>query len=251
MRRISRLFYGVTSHLPAARWCFAVIVIAFTAVVSVHKYIDMADTASFSCLEVIYLILTDTMNIVFIYLPLYLFVVSGIMFDSGFGEIAVLRYSDRSEWLSVKLAAYIVNTLVFFFMTVLLNFAVSFRVFNFSELWSGDFIGFRVMAGQSASDFAHSPVITIASASFAVFMLYVFCGTVNMLFSLVSDRESAGLFASLVAGVLLGIADMLITTESLASQINRIVVLAAACVLVCFIARAVVIKKNFGGKKLY
>lgn len=251
MKRLSRLIYGITGHLPAARWCLAIAVIAFTAVVSVHKYIDMADMAAFSCLEVMYLILTDTMNIVFIYLPLYLFAVSGIMFDSGFGEIAVLRYESRREWLSVKLVTYIVNTLVFFGIILLLNFAVSYRVFNLSDVWSGDFIGFRVMAGQSASDFSHSPVPTIVAASFAVLMLYVFCGTVNMLFSLITDRESVGLFASLVAGILLGIGDMLIVTESFTSQINRCVVLAVAAVLVCVVANSAALKKDFGGKKMY
>lgn len=251
MKRLSRIIYGITGHLPAARWCLAMVVIAFTAVVSVHKYIDMADMAAFSCLEVMYLIFADTMNTVFIYLPLYLFAVSGIMFDRGFGEIAVLRYESRREWLSVKLVTYIVNTLLFFGMILLFNFAVSYRVFNFSDVWSGDFIGFRVMAGQPAADFSQPPVLTIVAASLAVFMLYVFCGTVNMLFSLITDRESVGLFASLVAGILLGVGDMLIATESFTSQINRCVILLMASVIVCAVCGAAVRKKDFGGKKMY
>lgn len=251
MKKLSRLFYGITGHLPAARWCLAVAVIAFVAVVSVHKYIDMADMAAFSCLEVMYMILTDTMNTVFIYLPLYLFVVSGIMFDSGFGEIAVLRYDSRKEWLNVKFITYTVNTLIFFAVIILLNFAVSYRVFNFSDVWSSDFIGFRVMSGQPAADFSHPPVPTIAASCGAVLMLYIFCGFVNMLFSLLTDRESVGLFVSLVFGIALGIADMAIMTESLTSQVIRCVILAAAAVIVYAVCCAAVRKKDFGGKKLY
>lgn len=251
MKKISRLFYSLTSHIPAARWCLALVIIAFTAVVSVHKYIDMADMAAFSCPEVMYLILTDTMNIVFIYLPLYLFIVSGIMFDSGFGEIAVLRYESRREWLNVKLITYIVNTLIFFVVILLLNFAVSYRVFNFSDVWSSDFIGFRVMSGQPAADFAQPPLMTIGASCGAVFMLYIFCGFVNLMFSLITGRESVGLFVSLVFGIALGIGDMLIATESFSSQLVRSAVLLTAAVIVYAVCSAAVTKKDFGGKKLY
>ncbi len=251
MRRFSRLAYGLFGHLPAARWCLALGVIAFTAVVSVHKYIDMADMAAFSCLEVMYMILTDTMNAVFIYLPLYLFIVCGIMFDEGFGEIGILRYSGRGEWLASKLLTYGANTLVFFAVVLLMNFAVSWRVFNFSDVWSGDFVGFCIMSGQSASDFAYPPVPTIAAASAAVFMLYLLCGFVNMLFSLISDRESVGLLVSVLTGIALGIADMLAFSDGLTSRINICVILLAACVIVCALCRGAVRKKSFGGKKMY
>lgn len=250
MKKISRLTYSLTSHIPAARWCLALIVIAFTAVVSVYKYIDLADMATFSCPEVMYLILTDTTNIVFIYLPAYLFIVSGITFDSGFGKTAVLRHTSRREWLNIKHITYIVNTLVFFGAVLLFNFAVSFEVFSFSDVWSGDFVGFRMISGQSSADFLQPPIPTITAACGGVLTLYLFCGTVNLLFSLICNREDVGLFISLIIGIVLGACDMLITDKSLYSQLIRIIILIAAGTLVYFACRAAVRKKDFGGKKL-
>ncbi len=251
MRRLYRLFTSLTSHLPVARWCLAIAVISFAAVVSVYKYIDMSDMAVFSSLETMYLILTDTMNTVFIYLPLYLFIVCGIMFDNGFGETGILRFRSRGEWLFVKASAYVVNTVVFFGVMLLINYVVSSQVFNFSELWSGDFIGFRVMSGQPASDFSNPPVPTIASACMSVFMLYILCGFVNLLFSLLSNRESVGLFASLAVGILFGIADMVIIPDSLMARVNCCIGLLLFSVIVCAVCMAAIKKKNFVGKKMY
>ena len=122
MRSVYRFFSTLSMHLPAARWCLAVIVISFVSVVSVYKYIDMSDMAVFSSLETMYLIQTDTMNTVFIYLPLYLFIVSGIMFDDGFGETGILRFRSRREWTVIKALVYAVNTVLFFGVILLINF---------------------------------------------------------------------------------------------------------------------------------
>lgn len=251
MRRIYRLFYSLFSHLPAARWCLGIAVISFAAVVSVYKYIDMADTAVFSSLETMYLILTDTMNTVFIYLPLYLFIVSGIMFDGGFGEVGILRFGSRREWLVVKAVTYVFNTLIFFAMLLIMNYTVSSQVFGFSDAWSGDFIGFRVMIGQPASDFSEPPVATIIVSACSVFLLYIFCGFMNMLFSLISDRESVGLFVSLIAGIGLGIADMVFIPDGFSARINYCAVLLILSFTTCVVSSSAVRKKNFAGKKMY
>lgn len=250
MKRLSRLLYSLNSHIPAARWCLALVIIAFTAVVSVYKYIDLADMATFSCLEVMYLILSDTMNIVFIYLPAYLFVVSGITFDSGFGKTAVLRHESRREWLDIKLITYVVNTVIFFAAVILFDFLVSYRVFGFSYVWSSDFVGFRVLSGQPFEDFIQPPLSTIFASCGAVLMLYILCGLMNMLFSLLCGREDAGLFISLLFGIILGLSDMLIAEKGLFSQLIRIVVLFAAAVTVYIACRIAVREKDFGEKKL-
>lgn len=251
MRRLYRLFSSLFSHLPAARWCLGVAVVSFAAVVSVYKYIDMADMAVFSSLETMYLILTDTMNTVFIYLPLYLFIVSGIMFDNGYGEIGILRFKSRTEWLSVKAAAYVLNTVVFFGIILLINYVVSSQVFSFSDVWSGDFIGFRVVSGQPASDFEQPPVPTIISACASVFMLYILCGFVNMLVSLVSGRESVGLFVSLALGIAFGVADMVIIPDGFMARLNCCAALLLASAAICAVSGRAVKKKNFAGKKMY
>lgn len=250
MKIFQKLSYSLSSHIPAARWCLSLAVIAFTAVVSVYKYIDLADMATFSCLEVMYLILSDTMNIVFIYLPAFLFAVSGITFDSGFGAAAVLRHNSRREWLDIKLITYIVNTLIFFGAVLLFDIAVSYKVFGFSDVWSSDFVGFRVFSGQPYSDFAQSPIPTIAASCGAVLMLYVLCGLLNLFFSLLCGREDAGLLASLLIGIIFGLSDMLIAEKGLISQLLRIAVLIAASIAVYGACRIAVRKKDFGGKKM-
>ncbi len=249
--KLRGLRFSITEHIPAARWCLALAVIAFTAVVSVHKYVDMAGMVTFSAMEVLFLILTDIMNIVFIYLPLYLFVICGIMFDSGFGGIEILRCGSRTSWLAGKLVTYLANSVMFFGAIFGINLIVCSRAFNFSNVWSGDFVGFRVMSGQPAADFTTAPVPTIITASAAVLLFYVLCGTVNMLVSLATDRESVALFASLFVGITLGLGNMLVLSDSAASQILRCVVLIAASAAVYVFCIAVVRKKDFGGKKLY
>lgn len=249
--KLRGLRFSISEHIPAARWCLALAVIAFVAVVSVHKYVDMAGMVTFSAMEVLFLILTDVMNIVFIYLPLYLFVVCGIMFDSGFGGIEILRCGSRTNWLAGKLVTYLVNSVIFFGAVFVINLIICSRAFNFSNAWSGDFVGFRVMSGQPATDFTTAPVPTIIAASAAVLLFYVLCGTVNMLVSLTTDRESAALFVSLFAGIALGLGNMLVMSNSAGSQLLRCLVLASASAAMYVFCIAAVRKKDFGGKKLY
>ncbi len=251
MKKLRGLWFSLSEHIPVARWCLALIVISFAALVSVYKYIDLADTATFSAGEVLFLILTDAMNIVFIYLPLHLFIVSGIMFDRGFGGIEILRCGSRRAWLAGKFITYIVNSLLFFAALILIDLAVCLGAFGFSNVWSGDFVGFRVMMGQPASDFAMQPLPVIASACAAVLMFYIFCSAVNMLTALVSNKEAVALFVSLFVGIAAGLANMLIATNGFVSQLIRAGVLIAASAVIYIICIAAVRKKDFGGKKLY
>ncbi len=239
MIKLRGLSYSLSEHIPTARWCLALAVIAFAAAVSVHKYIDLADTAVFSSFEAMYMIMTDITNIVFIYLPLYLFVVCGIMFDSGLGYAAVLRCGSRGRWLAGKFITYIVNTALFFAAVFIINLAVCSRTFSFSSVWSSGFVGFRTMTGSPAGDFASPPLPTIIWASAAAFVFYLFCGTVNMFFSLLTGKESAALFVSLLAGIALGLAGMT-APNGLENQIIRCVVLTAgtAAVYIFSIAAA-------------
>lgn len=250
MKKLRGLSFSLGEHIPAARWCLALAVTAFTAAVSVHKYIELADTAAFSALETLFMIMTDITNIVFIYLPLYLFIVCGIMFDSGFGGIEILRCGSRESWLAGKLVTYLANTVLFFVAVFIINLAVCTRAFGFSEVWSSGFVGFRLMAGQPSSDFAAPPVPTIAAACAAMLLFYTFCGMVNMLVSLCSSRESAALLISLLTGIAAGLSDIT-STGSVGHRIFRCIVLAAASAAVYVFCIAAVRKKDFVGKKLY
>lgn len=251
MRKLRGLGFSLSEHIPMARWCLALAVIAFTAVVSVYKYIDLADTAAFSSLEVLFLILTDVMNIVFIYLPLYLFVVSGITFDRGFGGIEMLRCGSRASWLCGKLLTYLINTLIFFAAMIVIDLVVCSCAFGFSSAWSGDFVGFRVLLGQPAEDFAQPPVPTIIAAAAAVFLFYALCGMVNMLVSLMTDRESVAMFVSLLVGIVSGLANMLLAANGMVWQLIRCGALIVLCAAVYGLCALAVRKKDLCGKKLY
>ncbi len=251
MKRLRGLRFSLSEHIPAARWCLALIVTAFTAVVSVYKYIDLADTATFSAPEVMFLIMTDPTNIVFIYLPLYLFVVCGIMFGSGFGGTEVLRCGSRNAWLGGKLITYLVNTLIFTAVLIGMNLSVCAGAFEFAAQWSGDFVGFRVMMGQPASDFAVSPIPVISAAAGAALLFYVMCGMVNMLVALAAGREAPALLVSLLTGIAAGLGNMLIPTNGLVSQLIRCGVLLVISASVYLLCMAAVSKKDFSAKKLY
>lgn len=249
MNKLRRLFFGFTEYLPAARWSFSLTVTAFIALVSVYKYIDLADTAVFSSAEIMFVTLTDTINIVFIYLPLYLFIVCGIMNSDSFGASEIVRFKSRKEWLLSKMVTYIINTAAFILSLVLINFTVFNSVFSVSDKWSGDFVGFRVMMGQPAADFSYPPFETILVSVLALFLFYLLCGGVNMVFSLMTGDEAAGLFTSLFIGIALGLINMLSVSAGLLSQVLRCAVLAAVLALICVCCIILVRKRDFGGKK--
>lgn len=246
MKRLRGLRFSLTEHIPAARWCLALAVIAFTAAVSVRKYIDLAETAAFSSFEAMFLIITDITNIVFIYLPLYLFTVCGIMFGGDFGGIDILRCGSRSRWLAGKAVTYAVNTLMFFAAVLIINIIVCSRTFEFSDVWSRGFVGFRAMNGSPAADFVSPPLPTIIGAASSALLLYLFCGMINMFFSLLTGRESAALFVSLFAGIALGLLNMTAGSNGLGSQLLRCLVLAVSAAAVYVFALAAAAKKDLG-----
>lgn len=247
MKKLRGVKFSLSEHIPAARWCLAMAVISFTAAVSIYKYIDLADAAAFSSLEALFLIITDAVNIVFIYLPLYLFTVCGIMFDSGFGGIEALRCGSRPKWLLGKLITYIVNTVIFFAAVFVINYTVCSRAFNFSSAWSSGFVSVRVMLGHSALDFSAPPVPTIIGAAVSVLLLYLLCGMVNMLVALLTGREATALFFSLFAGIALGLLNMTVTSNSGASQALRCIVLLICTSAVYVFCVAAANKKDLSG----
>lgn len=249
MKKLRGLGFSLTEHIPAARWCLALAVIAFTAAVSVRKYIDLAETAAFSSFEAMFLIITDITNIVFIYLPLYLFTVCGIMFGGDFGGIDILRCGSRSRWLAGKAITYAVNTVLFFAAVLVINIVVCSRTFEFSSVWSSGFVGFRVMTGSPAADFASPPLPTIIGAALSALLLYMFCGMINMFFSLVTGRESAALFVSLFAGIALGLLNMMSGSNSGKSQLLRCAALVVSAAAVYVFSSSAVTKKDLGGGK--
>lgn len=196
--------YNISESFNLVRWCLAIIAFAFTCVVSVAKYIQLSDMTAitFSSLEITYLILNDTVSITYIYLPLYLFLICGMMFDDHFGLLEVIKCQSRGKWLMGKWVTLLFYTILFFGVLFTINFVISTQVFPFSQSWSSDFLKVQVTMGQSAQNFLYTPFQTIGLSLISVFSLYLAVGMLSMLFSLLTHKEVYALFFSLIIGIL-------------------------------------------------
>ncbi|MGL4799882.1 MAG: hypothetical protein ACRDDX_05660 [Cellulosilyticaceae bacterium] len=200
--------YNISESFNLVRWCMVVIVFAFVAVVSVAKYVQIADMTelTFSSLEVTYLILNDTTSLMYIYLPLYLFLICGIMFDDNFGSLEIIKCGTRGKWVFGKFMTLIFYTVMYFIVLFGMNFMMSHQVFPYSNVWSSDFLKVQVMMGQQVQNFVYPPLMTIGLSICSVFFLYMCSGSISVFLSLVTNKEAYALFGSLVAG--LGISAM-------------------------------------------
>ncbi|MGL4345802.1 MAG: hypothetical protein ACRCTE_11440, partial [Cellulosilyticaceae bacterium] len=195
----------ISESFNLVRWCLIVIVFAFVAIVSVAKYIQLSDvtTITYSSFEITYLILNDTISIVYIYLPLYLFMICGLMFDDNFGSLEIVKSGSRGKWLGSKYITLLFYTVCFFILLAVMNFLISNQVFAFSDKWSSDFMNMQVLQGQNPKDFVHGPLETIGLSLGSVFLLYVMAGTVSLWLSLITQKEAFALLGSLVVGILM------------------------------------------------
>ncbi len=229
--------YHITESFPTARLCLCIAVIAFAAVVSTYKYVDLAGMAAiaFSCYEAAWLVISDSVNLVYIFLPLYVFLVCGIMFDNNFGAAEILRCGSRGKWFLNKYVTFLFYTVLYFLLLAGIILAVCANVFPGGTAWSRDFVNLRVMLGQSALDFAYSPAQTIGLFLFGYFLYYLMVGSLSMLVSLLKNREPLSLAAALAAGIGGGLLwEALMEGRSAANYAaSAIIFLAAAAILAC------------------
>ena len=200
---IRLLKYHILESFNVVRWCLLAIAFAFVAVVSVAKFVQMADltTLTFSSLEVTYLILNDVTSMIFIYLPIYLFLVCGIMFENHFGELELLKSESRRRYFMAKWLTVLFYTLLFFGVLFIGNYLMSQQVFEHSAVWSSDFLKVQVMLGEDVQSFVHSPLMTIGLSLLSFFLLYFCVGTISMLLALVTRKEAYTLLIALVSGL--------------------------------------------------
>lgn len=243
--------YNISESFNLVRWCLTMIAFAFVAVVSVAKYIQLSDMTAitFSSLETTYLILNDTVSIVYIYLPLYLFLVCGVMFDDNFGSLEVIKCQSRGKWLMSKWVTLLFYTILFFVALFTLNFFISDQVFPFSTSWSSDFLKVQVTMGQSAKNFIYTPLQTIGLSLGSVFSLYLVAGMLSMVFSLLTNKEAYALFLSLVIGILMSaifVYGLDFTSQmSVASFAWRNGILAIGILITFRVALSITYKKDF------
>lgn len=243
--------YNLSESFNLVRWCLTIIAFAFVAVVSVAKYIQISDTTAitFSSLEITYLILNDTMSVIYIYLPLYLFLVCGMMFDDNFGSLEVIKCQSRGKWFFSKWVTLLFYTILFFIALFGLNFLISDQVFPFSVNWSSDFINVQIIMGQSARNFIYGPLQTIGLSLASVFALYLTIGMLSMIFALITNKEASALFLSLIIGILISIAFVygleLTSKMSLEAFAWRNGILSGCMLLIWGIALCITYTKDF------
>lgn len=215
---MKNLKYNISESFNVVRWSLFSVIVSFVAVVGVYKYIDLSNSVSitFSSLETVYILLNDSISIVYIYLPLYLFTICGIMLDDNFGSLEVLKCGSRGKWLTNKFLTLVFYTIVFFIALFAINFIISSRVFPYSAKWSSDFVKMQVSMGQEVINYTSSPVTTISTSLFSLFLIYLFAGTISMFISLKTGKESLSLICSLVIGIAISILFIMV----LASQKN-------------------------------
>lgn len=247
------LKYNIAESFNIMRWILIIIVLSFVVVVSVYKYIDLSDSLSitYSSIETTYLILNDTINIIYIFMPLYLFAICGLMLDDNFGAIEILKCGSRSKWLFIKILTLLFYTIMYFVVLFFLNFIIINRVFPYSTKWSEDFVKMQVSLGQNLTNFIDSPIKTLGFSLVGTFLLYFMTGIFSVFISLKTNKE----FLSLLFSVILGIAVHLIFTYVLSMQktayaymVEVIILTAGICVLY-IINYYVVSKKDFATEK--
>ena len=244
---IKSLKYSLKENFPVQRWCLFIALAAFASVVSIYKYIDLSDMLStgFSSFETLFLIMTDNINIIFIFLPLYLFIICGLIVDNNFGVIDIVKMGSRKKWLLSKLILLIINTIVFFVITLLLCFIISNRIFSFSDSWSNGFVSFRIMMGNSALDFKYPPIPTLFLSVISSFMMYLLFGVISMTVSLIFDREEMSLLISMLVGIAISLLKLYISSNNALSHILHSLIILFCIVIIYLICLKIVNVKDF------
>lgn len=226
------LRYNLSESFNIVRWCLVAVMFAFVAIVSVAKYIRLSDMTSitFSALEITYFVLNDTVSIVYIYLPLYLFVICGIMFSDHFGSIEIVKCKSRMSWFGYKYMTLFIYTLLFFVFLLGMNFLIAYQVFPFSNSWSSHFMNVQVLIGQAVTNFKFDPITTISMSLLTVFFLYLCVGTISIIVSIAMNKEAYALLISLVVGILMSV--FFVFGLKITTQINPQNFLNANCLLI-------------------
>lgn len=205
MRRI--VGYSISECFNCVRWCVAVMTFCFVAVVSVAKYMELAELTriTYSSFEVTYLVVNDTMNTCYIYLPVYVFLICGMMFENYFGALEVIKCGSRKRWLMSKWLTLLFYTLCYFVVLMVINFLLSHQLFPYTDKWSEDFVKVQVMMGQHPRQFIYPPLVTLGLFVVSVLCIYLCIGGMNLCACLLLKREDYGLFLSLVFGVVISV----------------------------------------------
>jgi hypothetical protein len=161
----------------------AALVIGFAAVVSVYKYIDISDAVSslFSAPETLLLILSDIINRVFIFLPLFIFVISGTRNTAGFGSNAYICQKSRSGIVFNAVLKVLFYTVIFTAVLLIITISTVTAAFPQADDFTRAFFGAHASAGFGDDVLLGTPlsltvktVVTMCLSYFTIGITYMF-----------------------------------------------------------------------------
>ena len=132
-------WFGASFSAP--RWCLAAAAMAFSATVTLYRYVDSAWLldVGLSAQEVAMLILKNPVNAAFIYLPLCLFLVCGIPGDLGSGRQALLLCGSRTRVYRLMVTRVALTTGLFVLLLTAVTAAVAMSMYVrgtlFTQQW--------------------------------------------------------------------------------------------------------------------
>ncbi|MDR0986843.1 MAG: hypothetical protein LBL98_04005 [Ruminococcus sp.] len=225
---------SLTEDFPTFRLIIAAFVTAFAVTVTVYKHIDLSDSvsASFSAPETIILTLTDMINRVFIFLPLYIFVISGAK-STDLGNTGVIMQRSRPGLVTLEIIKVLFYTLIFFVILLIIVLATSNAAFPQAEDFTRTFFGASSSYGISSDVLRGTPLTAVVNLFTSMFLTYFTIGIINMFLSFMLKEEAA-----FVLTVIIGILSEILITA------YRIPLSLSACAVFILASFLLMNKKN-------
>jgi hypothetical protein len=225
---------------PAFRLVVAAAVMAFAALVSVYKLIDLSDAVSslFSAPETAVLILSDLINRVFIFLPLYIFVITGARTAAGMGTAGIILQGNRNGVAVNAFIKVLFYTVIFFAILLIIVLTTTGAAFPQANNFTRTFFGAAGSYGFSNDVLRGTPQSLVSLETLSMFATYLTIGSISCFISFLVKEGAA-----FVLTVIIGIGgEFLMKQTALHTQILISLSVLAVTVIVTFIY---VNKKDF------
>jgi hypothetical protein len=193
---------SLTEDFPAIRLVIAAMVIAFAAVVTVRKHIELSDSvsASFSSYETLILTLTDTVNRVLISLPLYIFVISGIRISNEYGCTGIILQKSRLGVALTGIIKVFFYTAIFFAILLIIVTATSNAAFPKADDFTRAFFGASSSYGFRSDVLTETPLKVAAIYVTTMFSTYFTIGIIYLFLSILL-KEDAAFVLTVIVGI--------------------------------------------------
>jgi hypothetical protein len=193
---------SLIEDFPAMRLVTAAALIAFAAVVSVYKFIDLSDAVSslFSAPETAVLILSDVINRVFIFLPLYIFIVTGARVSAGLGTNGIILQKSRRGVAVNALFKVLFYTVIFFAILLIIVLTTTGAAFPQANDFTRTFFGAAGSYGFSNDVLRGTPHALLSLETISMFLTYLTIGSLSFIISFFT-KEGAAFVLTVIIGI--------------------------------------------------